>query len=274
MGKLNIQGDIDIHNYLSATSTDLYLSSASSDYSIRFRAGTKEFIRFQQSQSATGANAGKINALYIMGASYGNDSTYTKVEGQLSIGDPGPQIIFSASASLASDYQPLALIYSNHDSIFAGNSLSLVSSESECAFIAPTIKALTKFIGTLDGNATTATTLSATLTVDKGGTGRTTLTSGYALIGNGTSAVSLREITTSVTSGNTALITSGAVYSKCANYLPLSGGAMTGNISYANGSYTDYPIIKLLLVIIMALVLLLVVVAQLFLVVANQLLIQ
>jgi hypothetical protein len=50
------------------------------------------------------------------------------------------------------------------------------------------------------------------VTVAEGGTGRTTLTSGYALVGNGTSAVSLREIATSATSGSTSLITSGGAY--------------------------------------------------------------
>ena len=42
------------------------------------------------------------------------------------------------------------------------------------------------------------------------------MTSGYALVGNGTSAVSLREITSAATSGSTALITSGGAYSAVA----------------------------------------------------------
>ena len=271
MGKLNIQGDLDIHNYLSATNTNLYLSSAATSYSIRFRAGDTEFLRGQISTSANGTTHGTISGLYLFGPTYGNTTADIATVGKLSIGDPGPQIIFNSYANL-SDGQPLALIYSDNDSIATGNSLSLVSSESNCTFIAPTIKALTKFIGVLDGNASTATKLatartirtnlastsaasfdgSANITpgvtgilgVTNGGTGRTSLTSGYALVGNGTSAVSLREITTSVASGSTALVTSGAVYSKCANYLPLSGGAMTGNISYANGSYNNYEMIK------------------------------
>ena len=326
MGKLNIQGNLDIHNYLSATNTNLYLSSAATSYSIRFRAGDTEFLRGQISTSANGTTHGTISGLYLFGPTYGNTTADIATAGKLSIGDPGPQIIFNSYASL-SDGQPLALIYSDNDSIATGNSLSLVSSESNCTFIAPTIKALTKFIGVLDGNASTATKLatartirtnlastsaasfdgSANITpgvtgilgVTNGGTGRAELTSGYALIGNGTSAVSLRAltnntavgasgwssttgpylithntlaywngcysgttsnlaycskgafgdaaikaVTTSVTSGSTALVTSGAVYSKCANYLPLSGGAMTGNISYANGSYTNQEMIK------------------------------
>lgn len=64
----------------------------------------------------------------------------------------------------------------------------------------------------LNGNAETASTLSATLSVGKGGTGATTLTSGAALIGNGTSAITTRSITnntatsTAITA-NTNLIT-------------------------------------------------------------------
>lgn len=53
---------------------------------------------------------------------------------------------------------------------------------------------------------------SGTLPVSRGGTGATTFTSGYALIGNGTSAVTTKKIDTTVTSGSTNLITSGAVY--------------------------------------------------------------
>lgn len=158
MGKLNIQGDLDISNYLTASNTNLYLSSASTSYSIRFRAGTTEFLRGQVSTSANGTTHGTISGLYLFGPTYGNTAANIATAGKLSIGDPGPQIIFNCYANL-SDGQPLALIYSDNDSIATGNSLSLVSSESNCTFIAPTIKALTKFIGTLDGNATNANKL-------------------------------------------------------------------------------------------------------------------
>ena len=60
MGKLNIQGDLDISNYLNASNTDLYLSSASTSYSIRFRAGTTEFLRGQVSTSTNGTAHGTI----------------------------------------------------------------------------------------------------------------------------------------------------------------------------------------------------------------------
>lgn len=52
---------------------------------------------------------------------------------------------------------------------------------------------------------------SGTLPVSRGGTGATKFTSGYALIGNGTSAVTTKKIDTTVTSGSSSLITSGAV---------------------------------------------------------------
>lgn len=55
---------------------------------------------------------------------------------------------------------------------------------------------------TFDGTSNVAPGVSGTLSVKNGGTGVTTLTSGYALIGNGTNAVGLRAITnnTSVSS--------------------------------------------------------------------------
>lgn len=63
------------------------------------------------------------------------------------------------------------------------------------------------------GNASSATTLSNTLPVSKGGTGATSLASGQALVGNGTGAVTTRAIDTTRggSAGSTSLITSGAV---------------------------------------------------------------
>lgn len=58
--------------------------------------------------------------------------------------------------------------------------------------------------------------------------------SSQVLLANGDA----KSFTTSVTSGSTALVTSGAVYSKLASYLPLAGGAMTSGarISASGGS--------------------------------------
>lgn len=88
----------------------------------------------------------------------------------------------------------------------------------------------------LNGNAETASTLSATLSVGKGGTGATTLTSGAALIGNGTSAITTRSITnntatsTAITA-NTNLIT--------ANTLRYAINRTT-SVAAADTNYTTY----------------------------------
>ena len=82
-----------------------------------------------------------------------------------------------------------------------------------------------------------------TIPVSKGGTGLTSLTSGQALIGNGTGSITTRVIDTTSggTSGSTSLITSGAVYaglngkansSHSHSYLPLSGGTLSTSTYY------------------------------------------
>lgn len=91
-----------------------------------------------------------------------------------------------------------------------------------------------------------------TVPVSKGGTGLTTLTLGQVLIGNGTNNVTFKAIdtTTGGTTGSTSLITSGAVYAGLAKkadththpYLPLTGGTMTGNISFNMNSSTQIPL--------------------------------
>lgn len=105
---------------------------------------------------------GTISALNIYGQTYGNITSNLLTVGKMSYGDPGPQIRFSVSASSS---QSAALIFTDHDSIGAGVSLSLVSNQDNTWFIAPTIKALTKFIGELQGNATTATKLATARTI-------------------------------------------------------------------------------------------------------------
>ena len=254
MGKLNIQGDLDIHNYLSATNTNLYLSSASSDYSIRFRIGTTEVARISPSgclniNSTQTSDAYKlyvngdscfISPIYLKSTIWVNNST---IGGQIAFlptrstdGNATGIINYYASGSTSATDYNLGSFYFTQYSYTDGTYNRL---EYWDRFYLPPVAA-----GKTANNTYKILTSKSAVTVAEGGTGRTTLTSGYALIGNGTSAVSLREITTSVASGSTALVTSGAVYSKCANYLPLSGGAMTGNISYANGSYTNYEMIK------------------------------
>lgn len=90
------------------------------------------------------------NRLVIYGNTYGNDANYIKSAGKLSYGDGGPQLVFSTSENPdASGVQSAALVYTNHDTIGAGVSLSFVTNQGDAYFIAPHIKALTAFQGNL-----------------------------------------------------------------------------------------------------------------------------
>lgn len=110
--------------------------------------------------------AGDISALYLYGPTYGNTASNLATAGQMSYGDPGPQIIFNTGNISSPGSQAAALIFTDHDTIASGTSLSLVSNQGSVSFIAPTIKALTKFIGTLDGNASSATKLANARTIN------------------------------------------------------------------------------------------------------------
>lgn len=90
------------------------------------------------------------NRLVIYGNTYGNDANYIKSAGKLSYGDGGPQLVFSTSENPdASGVQSAALVYTDHDTIGAGVSLSFVTNQGDAYFIAPHIKALTAFQGNL-----------------------------------------------------------------------------------------------------------------------------
>lgn len=90
------------------------------------------------------------NRLVIYGNTYGNDANYIKSAGKLSYGDGGPQLVFSASENPdASGVQSAALVYTDHDTIGTGVSLSFVTNQGDAYFIAPHIKALTAFQGNL-----------------------------------------------------------------------------------------------------------------------------
>lgn len=94
------------------------------------------------------------NCLVIHGPAYGNlendddaNSYLTQKYGELSWGDPGPQIIFkTGDGDPNGDGQKMALIYSDHNQAGGGigNTLSLVSSESSSQFTAYNIKAFNK----------------------------------------------------------------------------------------------------------------------------------
>lgn len=90
------------------------------------------------------------NRLVIYGSTYGNDANYIKSAGKLSYGDGGPQLVFSTSENPdASGVQSAALVYTDHDTIGVGVSLSFVTNQGDAYFIAPHIKALTAFQGNL-----------------------------------------------------------------------------------------------------------------------------
>lgn len=90
------------------------------------------------------------NRLVIYGTTYGNDANYIKSAGKLSYGDGGPQLVFSTSDNPdASGVQSAALVYTDHNTIGAGVSLSFVTNQDDAYFIAPHIKALTAFQGNL-----------------------------------------------------------------------------------------------------------------------------
>ena len=90
------------------------------------------------------------NRLVIYGSTYGNDANYIKSAGKLSYGDGGPQLVFSTSENPdASGVQSAALVYTDHDTIGTGVSLSFVTNQGDAYFIAPHIKALTAFQGNL-----------------------------------------------------------------------------------------------------------------------------
>lgn len=90
------------------------------------------------------------NRLVIYGTTYGNDANYIKSVGKLSYGDGGPQLVFSTSENPdASGVQSAALVYTDHDKIGTGVSLSFVTNQGDAYFIAPHIKALTAFQGNL-----------------------------------------------------------------------------------------------------------------------------
>lgn len=90
------------------------------------------------------------NRLVIYGTTYGNDANYIKSARKLSYGDGGPQLVFSTSDNPdASGVQSAALVYTDHDTIGAGVSLSFVTNQGDAYFIAPHIKALTAFQGNL-----------------------------------------------------------------------------------------------------------------------------
>lgn len=151
------------------------------------------------------------NRLVIYGNTYGNDANYIKSAGKLSYGDGGPQLVFSTSDNPdASGVQSGALVYTDHDTIGAGVSLSFVTNQGDAYFIAPHIKALTAFQGNLAWSYIT---------------NKPTTLSGF---------------------GITDAYTKSQVDTIAAKYLPLTGGTLTGQLkieaSALNGAYNGLRI--------------------------------
>lgn len=151
------------------------------------------------------------NRLVIYGTTYGNDANYIKSAGKLSYGDGGPQLVFSTSDNPdASGVQSAALVYTDHNTIGAGVSLSFVTNQGDAYFIAPHIKALTAFQGNLAWSYIT---------------NKPTTLSGF---------------------GITDAYTKSQVDAIAAKYLPLTGGTLTGQLkivaSALNGAYNGLRI--------------------------------
>ena len=88
----------------------------------------RSLVETSQINVTSGSRAGTSSALILYGTTYGNDAAYLKTSGKMSYGDPGPQIQFSSALNGG---QRAALIFTDHDTIGSGISLSLVSTESD-----------------------------------------------------------------------------------------------------------------------------------------------
>lgn len=121
-------------NLYPLTDNENTLGTSNSKWKKLYTNTINDIIDIHNIKSTDRTSAGDIHALCIYGTTYGNkgtngaDSPYTKLQGQLSYGDPGPQIIFGSNNTLTSG-QKMALIYSDHNGVAlnAGSSLHLVA---------------------------------------------------------------------------------------------------------------------------------------------------
>lgn len=115
------------------------------DGAINFNSTVSNMLALYPNETVTsGTTAGTRTSLLIYGPTYGNTAANMKEAGRLNWGDPNPQIVFNYSNTLASG-QPLALMYSDNNSVGWGTTLALVSSETTCGFVAPYIRARASF---------------------------------------------------------------------------------------------------------------------------------
>ena len=245
MGKLNILGELDINSYLTAATT-FYISSKDNT-SIIFRHGSTEHARINPSgclciNSTSATDAYK---LYVGGASLFSSSAYFRSNILANNSAIGGSIAFLPTRSTDNNATGLINYYAcGSTSATSYNLGSFYFTQYSYAsgtynrveyydrYNLPAVAA-----DKTSNNTYSILTTKNTITVAQGGTGRSSLTSGYALVGNGTSAVSLREITSTATSGSTALITSGGAYSAVATSITnITRSGTTFTATRANGT--------------------------------------
>ena len=135
----NASGTVALTSNLSSY---LPLSGGTLTGNVSFNSTINSLMSFFSENVTSGTTAGSRKGFLIFGTTYGNDAAYLKTAGKLTLGDPGPQIMFNTSNTRTSG-QRISLIYTDHDTIASGNSLSLVSSETNAWFISPSMKVLT-----------------------------------------------------------------------------------------------------------------------------------
>lgn len=218
MGKLDINGELDINSYLTAATT-LYISSAEST-SIILRHGSTEYARLNPSGCL---NIGSTQTsgdykLYVGGAS--------KFAGHVT--PTAANSYYNGTAAL-----PWYQLAARRFYLYDGTNTS-----QACGYMQ------------VSTQGTTSTTGYATLCLGNNVSSDTAgNTYGQLLLYSSSTGCAYLRATSATTTGTVHYLpTTGGTLLNTGNYssyaLPLSGGAMTGNISYANGSYTNYPMIK------------------------------
>ena len=97
------------------------------------------------------------------------------------------------------------------------------------ANLGTSVSSLTEALKVFDGSADTNIGVTGTLPITNGGTGATTVERARTNLGLG--SASTKNITSSVTNGSENLVTSGGVYTALNNYLPKTGGDLSGNVN-------------------------------------------
>ena len=245
MGKLHIAGELDINSYLTAATT-FYISSKK-DTSIIFRHGSTEYARINPSGCLCINTTSDTDAykLYVGGTSLFSSSAYFRSNIWANNSTIGGSIAFLPTRS--TDNNAAGVIHYYACGSTSATSYNLGSFYfTQYSYASGTYNRVEYYdrynlpavaADKTANNTYSILTTKNTITVGQGGTGRSTLTSGYALVGNGTNAVSLREITSSATSGSTALITSGGAYSAVATSITnITRSGTTFTATRANGT--------------------------------------